>query len=161
MERKPLEEKEQNLPRQHHSLTYAPADLFLHWAQGLERDRGTGRWGRKNTDCSLTVLAQLRLCHLLAARFFTVSELQVHIRRVGISFPLLQEAWGFAGILRRDPAHFSCSGSDCFDDYDWPREEFGTQKRHEVFALRNCLFFMELETAPFLPGRGYFENPGT
>ena len=63
-------------------------------------------------------------------------------------------------ILRWKPSHFSCCGRDGFDDDDWPREELGTRKMHEVFALRSCLVFVEMERATFLPGRGYLENPG-
>ena len=157
--KKPLEEKEQNLPRQHHNLSYGSVDLLC-WAQALERGRVVGDWGRKNSGWSLTRWAQLQLCHLLIAQFFTVSKLQVHICRVGISFPLLQEAWGFAGILRWKPSHFSCCGRDGFDDDDRLREELGTRKMHEAFALRSCLVFVEMERATFLPGRGYLENPG-
>lgn len=55
---------------------------------------------------------------------------------------------------------FQLLWKDGFDDDDWPREELGTRKMHEVFAFRSCLVFVELETATFLPGRGYLENPG-
>ena len=153
MRKKPLEEKEQNLPCQHHNLAYGSVDLLC-WAWGLERGRVVGDWGRKNSGWSLTVWAPFQFCHLLIAWFFTVFKLKVHTCRVGISFPLLQEAWGFAGIPRWEPTHFSCSGRAGFDDDDWPREELGTWKMHEVFTLRSCLVFVELETVSFLPGRG-------
>lgn len=61
------------------------------------------------------------------------------------------------------PTHFSCPVSDSFCDNDdnWPVEEFGVQRRQEVFAFRSCLFLKELEAAPVLPGRVCFQNSGT
>lgn len=37
---------------------------------------------------------------------------------------------------------FQLLWKDGFDDDDWPREELGTRKMHEVFALRSCLVFL-------------------
>lgn len=54
-------------------------------------------------------------------------------------------------------AHILAALELSFDDGDdWPREEFGAREGKRSLLLEDvCLFFMELERAPFLPGTGY------